>query len=121
MKINDLTQKEKEQTKTIDYLENELGKKRNQLDRLKNLENLFNNGEFEEFQKAKLSAPQNGMIPEIVPEGKFRDQSSQSRRTNNSCRAGKDYSLFEERKWEIERENKKQQKWVGNFERILGR
>jgi hypothetical protein len=74
-----LNQKVEYDKKTIDLLEKELLKKKKQLERLKGLEDIFNNGEYEEFQKSKLKKPQSGMVLKKVNEETHKDQTQQSR------------------------------------------
>ena len=87
--INRLNSKVEFDSKTIDFREKELVKKRNQLDRLKALEDLFNNGEYEEYQKSKLQKPQSGMVSKKISGDEFKDQSQRSRTYQSRNRSGK--------------------------------
>lgn len=83
VEINKLGHQNEEQRKNIEYLEKELVKKHNQLERMKALEDIFNNGEYEEFQRAKLESPQSDLVREKVDKDTFENQSKMGAEEHN--------------------------------------
>lgn len=72
--------------KQLAHSEKELVKKRHQLGRLQALEDVFNNGEFEAFQRAQLEAPQSEEEPERITPETFASQ-AKARGTDQWARA----------------------------------
>lgn len=73
--INQLRHRNEEQRKSNEFLQKELTKRSNQLERLRALEEVFNNGKYEEYQKAQLERPQSDLVAEKVDRETFESQS----------------------------------------------